>query len=85
MLEETEKQGRSTEKGEKKKTAAAVSNDLRPLQNRSCWEREGGGGSVHLCVQVSASPCVCASVGVSTYVCLRAECGGANGVLIAWR
>lgn len=28
---------------------------------------------------------MCVSVGVSAYVCLRAECGGANGVLIAWR
>lgn len=72
MLEETEKQGRSTEKGEgkkktKKKTAAAVSNDLRPLQNRSSWEREGGE-----CAFVRTSVCLpmCVCLWVSAHMCV---------------
>lgn len=57
---------RKINKKKKKKTAAAVSNDLRPLQIRSCWE--GSEGSVHLCVQVSACPCVC--LWVSAHMCV---------------
>lgn len=41
--------------------------------SRSCWEMREG--NVHLCV----------TVGVCARVCLRVECGGANGVLIAWQ
>lgn len=41
--------------------------------SRSC--REMREGNVHLCV----------TVGVCARVCLRVECGGANGVLIAWQ
>lgn len=75
MLEQTEKRGRSTTKW-----GGAVSNDLRRLQNRSRWEVKGRGVCVFVFVCASVL-----SVGVGACVHLRAGCGGANGVLIAWQ